>query len=303
MANVPHIVVQLVHIDGPSKGQIQELSDPEIFIGRHPSCQVQFPKDLRIVSRKHAQIVREGNRFKLINQSDNGTFINGQRLPEAYLNSGDVLVFAEGGPKVSFLTKIGEGIPAADVSTPAAPQPFQAPPKAPAPQVPPTPPIQPAQQPAQPSPAPPIPPTPEPAQPSPAPPIPPTPQPAQPSPAPPVQPTPQPAPGITPQKVQAPLIIQYGPTLRSFKELPVTIGKSPNCDFIIDHASVLDLHAQIFFSQNQYWIKDLTGQNTISINDQPINFEAPLNADNQLALSPQGPKFLFLGGGRLAEVE
>ncbi len=288
MANVPIIVVQLVHIEGPLKGEIQEISGPEISIGRHPSCQVQFPKDLRIVSRKHAQIVREGNRFKLINQSDNGTFVNGKRLPEAYLTSGDVLVFAEGGPKVSFLTKIGEGVPAVDTSSPVAPEPFQAPPKAPASPVPPTPPMQPAQQPAQQSPVPPIHPTP---------------QPAQPSPTPPIHPTPRPASGITAQKVQAPLIIQYGPTLRSYKELPVNIGKSPNCDFIIDHPSVLDLHAQIFFSQNQYWIKDLTGQNTISINGQPINFEAPLNADNQLALSPEGPKFLFLGGGRLAEVE
>jgi pSer/pThr/pTyr-binding forkhead associated (FHA) protein len=174
------------------------------------------------------------------------------------------------------------------MSSPAAPEPFQAPPKAPVPPVPPA------------SPTPPTPPT---VQPSPTPPAQPTPQPVRPSPTPPIQPTPPPAPGITAQKVQAPLIIQYGPTLRSYKELPVNIGKSPNCDFIIDHPSVLDLHAQIFFSQNQYWIKDLTGQNIISINGQPINFEAPLNADNQLALSPEGPKFLFLGGGRLAEVE
>ncbi len=273
MANIPVIVVQLVHIQGPLKGQIQEFSDPEISIGRHPSCQVQFPKDLLIVSRKHAQIVREGNRFKLVNQSDNGTFINGQRLPEAYLKSGDVLVFAEGGPKVSFLTKVGESRPAVAKPAPVTPEPFQAPPKASAPQVPQTPPIQPARQPAQPSFVPPTP------------------------------PTPRPAPGIAAQKVKAPLIIQYGPTLRSFKELPVTIGKSPNCDFVIEHSSVLDLHAQIFFSQNQYWIKDLTGKHTISINNQPINYEAPLNPDNQLALSPQGPKFLFLGGGRLAEIE
>jgi len=77
MSNIPVIVIQLIHIEGPLKGKIQEFSNPEISIGRHPSCQVQFPKDLKIVSRKHARIIREGNRFKLINYSQNGTFLNG----------------------------------------------------------------------------------------------------------------------------------------------------------------------------------------------------------------------------------
>jgi len=258
MANVPVIVTQLVHIDGPLKGEIQEFSDPEISIGRHPSCHVQFPKDLKIVSRKHARIIREGNRFKLINHGINGTYLNGKKMPEAYLKDGDVLIFAEGGPKISFLTKIEEGRPAVDISTPVTPEPPPAHPKIP--------PVKPPS----------------------------TPQ---------VQPKPQPAPDFSVQKVQVPLIIQYGPTLRSFKELPVTMGKSPSCDFILDHPSVLDQHAQLFFNQNQYWVKDLTGRQSVSINGQPINIKAPLNPDNQLALSTQGPSFRFLGGGRLAEIE
>ena len=61
MTDKPAIVVQLVHIEGPLKGEIQEFLEPEISIGRHPSCQVQFPKDLTIISRKHGQIIREGN--------------------------------------------------------------------------------------------------------------------------------------------------------------------------------------------------------------------------------------------------
>lgn len=258
MANVPVIVTQLVHLDGPLKGEIQEFSEPEISIGRHPSCHVQFPKDLKIVSRKHAQIVREGNRFKFINHGINGTYLNGKKMPEAYLKDGDVLIFAQGGPKISFLTRIEEGRPVVDISTPIAPEP---------------------------------------------PPVYPNIPPAKPSPTPKVQPKPQPAPDISVQKVQVPLVIQYGPMLRSFKELPVTMGKSSSCDFILDHPSVLDQHAQLFFSQNQYWIKDLTGRQSVSINGQPINIKVPLNPDDQLALSPQGPRFRFLGGGRLAEIE
>ncbi|MBW1902444.1 MAG: FHA domain-containing protein, partial [Deltaproteobacteria bacterium] len=85
MKSAPIIIVQLVHIEGPMKGEIQEFSESEISIGRHPSCQVQFPKDLTTISRKHAMIVREGNRFKMISQGPNGTFVNGKRLEEVYL--------------------------------------------------------------------------------------------------------------------------------------------------------------------------------------------------------------------------
>ena len=128
MANIPVIVIQLIHIEGPLKGEIQDFSDPEISIGRHSSCHVRFPKDLRIISREHARIIREGNRFKLMNLSQNGTYLNGKRIPEGYLKDGDVLMFAQGGPKVSFLTRIEEGRPAVDISTPVTPEPPQAPP-------------------------------------------------------------------------------------------------------------------------------------------------------------------------------
>jgi pSer/pThr/pTyr-binding forkhead associated (FHA) protein len=252
MANKPVIVIQLIHIEGPLKGEIQDFPNPEVSIGRHSSCHVRFPKDLRIVSREHARIIREGNRFKLMNLSKNGTYLNGKRIPEAYLKDGDVLMFAHGGPKLSFLTRIEAGRKTADISTPVTPEPPRTSPEIS------------------------IPHTPEP---------------------------PQGPPKISTRNKKVPLIIQYGPTLRSFNELPVTIGKGPGCDFILNHPSLLNQHAQLFFSQNQYWVKDLTGRQSVSVNDQPINIQAPLNPDNRLALSPQGPRFRFLEGGRLAEIE
>jgi pSer/pThr/pTyr-binding forkhead associated (FHA) protein len=255
MTAIPTIVVQLVHIDGPLKGEIQEFLDQEISMGRLPTCQVQFPKDFTMISRNHARIIREGNRFKLVDQSANGTFVNGKRVTEAYLKSGDVLLLAEGGPKVSFLTRVEEGRPQPQVvppsGTPAEPQ------AAPTPQPP-------AQQ---------------------------------------IQPQPETPSPVSIQKVQAPLIVQYGPTLRSFKELPVTIGKNPSCDLSLEHPQILDKHAQFFFDQGQYWVKDLTGQNLILIDGQPINLQGLLNPNSTLALTSQGPTFRFLGGGRLAEFE
>jgi pSer/pThr/pTyr-binding forkhead associated (FHA) protein len=255
MTGKPTIFVQLVHIEGPLKGEIQEFLNSEIFIGRHPSCQVQYPKDLAIISRTHAQIVREGNRFKLNDQSANGTFVNGRRVTEAYLKSGDVLIFAEGGPKVSFLTRIEEGARAFEKIT----QPIESGETE----------MAPVQQ-------------------------------AAPA-APPAEPPPEVRASI--QKVQMPLVIQYGPTLRSFKELPVTIGKNPDCDFSLEHPEILDRHAQFFFDQGQYWVKDLTGRNLVLINTAPVQIQAQLNPDNLLSLSPKGPTFRFFGGGRLAEYD
>jgi pSer/pThr/pTyr-binding forkhead associated (FHA) protein len=271
MRDKPIIAVQLIHIQGPLKGQIQEVTDESIFVGRHPSCHVQFPKDLSMVSRKHAEIVREGNRFKLIDQSTNGTFVNGKQVKEAYLKDGDVLMFSEGGPKASFLTKILEDQPAVQPESPVVP----APPEKPA---------KPAQQPVAAAPAQK---TPQPSEVTPQAAAPQTPKAAQ----------------VSIQKIQKPLIVQYGPTLNSYRELPVTIGSAPGNDMVLAHPAISDRHAQIFFSQNQYWIKDLTGGNLICINSVPISIQAPLNPNDILALSPQGPQFTFLGEGRLAEVE
>lgn len=260
MTRPPNIVVQMVHIQGPLKGEIQEFSQPLILVGRHPSCQVRFPADLTIMSRKHAEIVREGNRFKLVDHSTNGTFVNGKRLRETYLKEGDVLAFAEGGPKVSFLTKIKEeSIEAQETLPPAQVQSsFASEPE---------------------------------------------PQEAGPQEISLSPPEPKRESEIIVQKAQAPVIIQYGPTLLSFKETPITIGKTPNCDFVLDHPSVLDRHVQIFFHQNQYWIKDLTGQGMALVNRQSINLQVPLGSNDELALSPEGPFFRFLGGGRLAEIQ
>ncbi len=283
MKRAPRIVIQLVHIQGPSLGTIQEFEEAVVAVGRHPDSQVRFPADLKIVSRKHAEIVREGNRFKVVDHSTNGTYVNGKRVQEAFLKDGDVLAFAEVGPKVSFLTKVVED-EAPPSAAPRTPQPAAERPVSGEPQ---------------PSPVPPQPPAPEP------PPAPVPPQPAEPPPprtpgAARPQPPPE-APEIRPVKV--PLVIQYGPTLRSFRELPIVLGRHPRVDCVMDHPDILDHHVQFFFARDTYWVKDLTGQGKISINGQPIAIHAPLHPHDEVSLGPRGPVFVFFGGGRLAEKE
>jgi pSer/pThr/pTyr-binding forkhead associated (FHA) protein len=270
MKNPPLIIVQLIHIQGPLplEGKEPEFSEPVILIGRHPSCHLCFPADLTHISRKHAEIIREGNQFKLIDHSTNGTFVNGKGVKEAYLKDGDILEFSKGGPKISFLTQMkeveaGKEIPLLKLPPEVVKEIPQKPPIGETSSQPPPPFVE----------KPPL--------------------------VPPVREEP---PGISVQAVKVPLIIQYGPTIRQFKQLPVTIGKGPRCEYILDHPAILEQHAQIFFSQNQYWVKDLTGQKSVHLNRQPIAFQAPLKLNDDLALSPRGPIFRFLGEGRLAEV-
>lgn len=272
------------------KGEIQEFSTDTVTIGRNPSSDLCFPADLTIVSRKHAEIIREGNQFRLISHGANGTFVNGKKAGEVFLKDGDVLEFADGGPKVSFLTQLKEG-----VELEPSPQPVShTPPVSTAAErsVAPSPPIEP--QIVKPPERPPVerPPVQEVAYAGP-----PTPEPAPPTPPGPFQQPPEVIPNTA-----APLIIQYGPTIRSYKELPVTLGRHLRCGFVLDHPGILDQHAQIFYAAGQYWIKDLTGQKMIQVNYQPIPFQAPLALDDMVILSPQGPVFRFMGEGRLAEV-
>jgi pSer/pThr/pTyr-binding forkhead associated (FHA) protein len=275
----PTIIVQLIHIHGPRKGEIQEFSEGIISIGRHPTSSILFPTDLTIISRRHAEIRREGNQFRLVDSSSNGTYVNGKKVTECMLREGDVLEFADGGPKVSFLTKIADSpsIPEKPVPPPAA---------APGPvesqssrgnEV--------SEQPWMSSPA----------SPAPEPPVAEPPRSSRPA------PVPEPPPDAAAQKASVPLIIQYGPTIRSFRELPVVIGRNPACDFVLDHPEILDRHAQIFYSQNRYWIKDLTGRKMVRLNAAPLDLQAALSPNDQFSLGPQGPVFSFLGEGRIME--
>jgi pSer/pThr/pTyr-binding forkhead associated (FHA) protein len=277
MPQMPNITVQLVHIQGSLKGQIQDFSQFPVHIGRHSSCQVRFEKDLTTISRHHARIERQGNRFRIIDASTNGTYVNGKRIADVYLRDGDVITFSENGPKASFLTKIEtdkQPMPAA-AHTPTVP---------PAPRTPPPP------QMSAPAPSPP-----PPAAPS----IPAAPHPQSPEPGLTVGPDLE----IPVISTNAPLVIQFGPTLQSYNLLPVTIGTDPACDFVIANNALTGRHVQVFFSENEYYAKDLTGRSMVTINGRPVGTQSVLAQGAELSLSEQGPKFRFLGGGRLAEIQ
>lgn len=281
MPTPPRITVQLVHMHGPLKGKIQELTEPVITIGRDPRCTVRFPADLVSVSRVHARILREGNRFRLVDESTNGTFVSGKKVAETLLKTGDVITLSEEtGPKFSFLAEMEAKAVDPEPAPPVAPPPAPTPPPTPHSDLP------------------------EPfAEDVPA--------------APPSEATVEaeeigePAPEIAPlaepprtlPTTKAPLAVQYGPTLRAFKDLPKVIGRHADCDCVIAHNALIDRHATIFFYQDQYWIKDLTGQNAVRVNGRPAGPGVPLSPQDRIDLAAGGPFFQFMAGGRLLERE
>lgn len=273
MKQRPLIIVQLIHIQGPEpiNGKFLEFSDFPIQIGRHPKCHLQFPKDLAVISRLHAEILREGNRFKLVDKSSNGIFIKSQKITqETYLNHGDVLTFAEeSGPKISFLTEIKENPQEQPVDNQLHQQPSE-PPKVPEP--------------------------------------PPQMELKTQEVLPPVNekpPATQPAPSSIPEEpTKITLIVQYGPAIESFKMLPITMGNNPGSDdFVLNHPNVYERHVSIFFSQGNYGVKDMTGKGLVLINHIPVKTQVFLKPNDRLSLTQNGPHFQFFAGGRLAEAE
>ncbi|WP_041971228.1 hypothetical protein [Geobacter sp. OR-1] len=55
------------------------------------------------------------------------------------------------------------------------------------------------------------------------------------------------------------------------------------------------------FSQGEYWIRDLSGQQLLCINDNPISLQYLLRVNDLVRLSPQGPLLAYIGEGRFAE--
>ncbi len=240
--SIPEITVQIVHIEGPRKGQIDELSATPITIGRDPSCHVVYGKDLRSVSRRHAEIVREGNRFLLKNLSPNGCLVNGQPAQETYLKQGDVIAFADGGPKVSFLYTVQAAArprPQTPVSRPGPSQPAPGA-RAPAP--------------------------------------------------------------LGASRESAPFTIQFGTSIKSYKQSSVTLGRDAANHFVVSHPRVLSTHAELLFQNGQYYLRDTSACQATLLNGRPLHADTPLQNNDIVMLGEGGPQLRFLGQGRLAEV-
>ncbi|MGB7069170.1 MAG: FHA domain-containing protein [Pyrinomonadaceae bacterium] len=90
----------------PSSMGIQpfKLESPSVFMGRDGVCEINFESSDVMVSRKHAEIRRDSDRYLVYdNNSFNGTLINGQRIvTPTPLYDGDEIQLGYGGPVLRF---------------------------------------------------------------------------------------------------------------------------------------------------------------------------------------------------------
>jgi len=246
------IIAKFAHIDGhwPFDKKVVLFSDDKISIGRLKECNFCFPStdEYLSISRTHAIIIRKGDRFKIIDKSSHGTFVNGDKISDCYLNQGDIIVFSDNITKVGFNIDTIDHLNKDDNSDHSANSDHHN--------------VNHSNNNMQ----------------------------------------NEPVKGSC-KTVKANLHIQYGLQLKSWDSLPITIGRNANCDFILDHPSILDHHVRIFFNSNNYYIEDLTGSNLITINDKPVEKSALLIPESTIALSPQGPDFLFSDVGSLIGIE
>lgn len=80
---------RLIAIQGPRMGEVYDLQSGALTIGREESNTIVFSDD-SAVSRRHARIASEKGEFTIYDEgSSNGTFVNGVKVTEQALRSGD----------------------------------------------------------------------------------------------------------------------------------------------------------------------------------------------------------------------
>ena len=92
-------------------GESQKIIIDQIELGRDSNCQVRFDdENFKTVSRRHAAIVKDGERWKLVHLSTtNSTLVNGVPVTtEKYLENGDEIQLSIGGPRMGFIVPVGK---------------------------------------------------------------------------------------------------------------------------------------------------------------------------------------------------
>ncbi len=120
-------MIRLRQIKGADSGREFEFDQDLIRIGRMPDSDVNFDPEVDLdASGRHAEIRNENGRYLLIDTgSRNGTWLNGQRIKHAALNTGDEIELGRGGPRLeiaSVRNRPSSRAPTGRISTGAPPR-------------------------------------------------------------------------------------------------------------------------------------------------------------------------------------
>jgi len=99
-----YIIEHQVSSEYHKVGEKQQILANYVEIGRDSSCEIRFDESFTTVSRHHAAIKKDGDKWKIIQLSQkNSTFLNGKPLQkEWFLQNGDEIQLALNGPKLIF---------------------------------------------------------------------------------------------------------------------------------------------------------------------------------------------------------
>lgn len=93
--------LKLTRLSGFERGKTATYTQDKITLGTDASCDLRFdPTWDRAVSARHAELVWEGQAWWLVDQSREGTLIDGQKVPRRKMSGETVLELGKGGPQV-----------------------------------------------------------------------------------------------------------------------------------------------------------------------------------------------------------
>ena len=79
---------------GGQEQKTHELDKPRMVVGREPSCDIHI--DNLGISRNHCAFVAKGEAFVVQDlSSSNGTYVNGAKITERFLNDGDEIIIGK----------------------------------------------------------------------------------------------------------------------------------------------------------------------------------------------------------------
>ncbi len=91
----------IVHLSGGRRGTTQRLRGPRLRIGTAPDSEIHVAHEPS-VGLHHATLLRRGSSYELVAEGDHPVWVNGRRVEDGILDSGDVIEVGKDGPILRF---------------------------------------------------------------------------------------------------------------------------------------------------------------------------------------------------------